>query len=116
MLKKITYTFSGLFLMTSLSVSHAACQSAAPVTSSAFCSSFQSAAQCHCTQSGLPSGMCTKMSSIHARMISMFGSLRKACEYQKDVSVQACIDDWNCYQLGGLTSQGELCSGTGRSC
>lgn len=92
------------------------CPQALPTDSPKFCPSFKSVAECHCVSAGLPKMMCQNVESIYTRMISMFGSLQKACEYQKDTTVQTCIDDWNCYRKGGKDSQGRLCSSTGKSC
>ena len=99
-----------------LSLAPANCPHADPVTSSNFCTSFKSVAECHCIVSGLPQGMCKDMNAIYNRMLSVFGSQQKACEYQKDVSTQECMDDWNCYRSGGTDSKGNLCSGTGKAC
>lgn len=92
------------------------CPTASPVTSSGFCGSFSVAAECHCISSGLPRGMCKNHRLLFKRLIDTFGSLQKACEFQKDTSIQECIDDWNCYLSGGLTSNSESCSGTGAAC
>ena len=92
------------------------CPPASAISSASFCSSFKLAAQCHCTSSGLPKGMCLNMHSLYDRMNSIFGSVRRACEYQRDTSAQHCIDSWNCYRSGGTTSQNELCSGSGNAC
>ena len=92
------------------------CPTANPVGSSGFCPSFKVAAECHCISSGLPKGMCTNENLLYKRMIDTFGSLRRACEFQHDTSAQECIDDWNCYLSGGVTSNSEACSGTGASC
>lgn len=100
----------------SFDTAFAACPQATPLNSPGFCSSFKSVAQCHCASSGLPKGMCLNMKTIYDRMISMFGTVRRACEYQHDTSVQNCIDAWSCYRAGGYTSENELCSGTGRAC
>ena len=112
MIKKILILFVCLLSITS----YASCPVATPTNSSEFCSSFKTAAQCHCTASGLPKGMCVNMRSLYDRMISMFGSLHKACEYQHNTTTQNCIDAWNCYRQGGSTSQQELCSGSGSAC
>jgi len=56
------------------------------------------------------------MKVVYDRMINMFGSLKRACEYQRDTSVQNCMDDWNCYRFGGVNSLGGLCSSTGKAC
>lgn len=81
-----------------------------------FCSSFKMAAECYCTSSGLPRGMCGNMEQLYNRMISMFGSLQRACEFQHNTTAQICVDDWNCYRFGGVNSQSEACSTTGKSC
>lgn len=115
MITKIIFS-SALYLFSvccfSLQVS---CPSATPSQSN-FCGSFKVAAECHCMTSGLPKGMCANMDLLYARMISTLGSLQRACEYQHNTSVQECIDDWNCYRFGGVTSQNQLCSGTGAAC
>lgn len=92
------------------------CPQALPSNHPKFCASFKSIAECHCIEMGLPKGMCKDTHIIYDRMIAMFGSLQKACEYQKDTTVQICIDDWNCYRLGGRDSQGRLCSASGKAC
>ena len=95
---------------------HSHCPHADPISSPNFCASFKSIAECHCIASGLPAGMCKDMNAIYNRMLSVFGSQQKACDYQKDVSAQECMDDWNCYRLGGKDSHGNLCSSTGKAC
>jgi hypothetical protein len=96
------------------------CPQAVATTDAGFCPSFQSVAQCQCVSRGLPPGMCKDMSLLYDRMIAMFGSVDKACQYQADTShdttKQQCIDDWNCYRSGGTDSQGGACSSTGKSC
>ncbi len=116
MLKKIAAGFCGLYIFFCFAPAFAACPQATPSNTAGFCSSFKLVAQCHCSSSGLPRGMCTNMQSIFDRMSSMFGSVRRACEFQHDTSTQKCVDAWNCYRSGGLTSQGELCNSTGSSC
>lgn len=92
------------------------CPQAVPTTDPNFCSSFKSVAQCHCIDSGLPASICQDVNTIYNRMISIFHSVQRACEYQRDTSTQTCIDDWNCYRLGGADSKGGLCSSTGSIC
>lgn len=122
MIKKIGISLASLFFVISLfsaasfATTLGACPPAMDNNIPGFCSSFKLAAQCHCTTSGLPKGMCMNMKSLYDRMTSLFGSVRRACEYQHDTSVQNCIDAWSCYRSGGLTSKGELCSGTGNAC
>ncbi|MDF1757746.1 MAG: hypothetical protein P1U74_05570 [Legionellaceae bacterium] len=110
-----TLVLGSLFCL-SLGVFAGSCPVASPVSSSAFCSSFKVAAQCHCTSSGLPKGMCNNQKLLYKRMIDTFGSLKRACEFQHDTSVQECIDDWNCFLSGGLTSNSQSCSGNGAAC
>jgi len=92
------------------------CPHAVPSNHPNFCNSFANVAKCHCTEAGLPGGMCSDVNAIYNRMIAIFGNQRKACQYQKDTSVQECMDDWNCYRLGGKNSLAQLCSNSGRSC
>ncbi|MDP3561859.1 MAG: hypothetical protein Q8R83_06755 [Legionellaceae bacterium] len=112
---KITLLSSVIFSL-SLTVQAASCPSATRPSAPGFCSSFKIAAECHCISSGLPRGMCMNHELLYKRMITTFGSLQKACEFQHDISAQECIDDWNCFRFGGLTSSSELCSGTGAAC
>ncbi|CAM4393251.1 MAG: hypothetical protein LEGION0403_FIIPPAGN_00773 [Legionella sp.] len=103
-------------LMCFVSISAFACNNAVPTDNPGFCPSFKTAAICYCQASGLPAGMCQDMRMLYARLISVFGSLQKACEYQKYTSVQDCMDNWNCYRLGGADSRGRICSSTGKAC
>lgn len=115
MLSLNAFGSSDLFKLTTETLS-ANCPHADPVSSGSFCASFKSVAECHCVASGLPAGMCKDMNAIYTRMLSVFGTQQKACEYQKDVPPQECMDDWNCYRLGGTDSSGNLCNNTGKSC
>lgn len=99
-----------------LSVSAYSCNNAVPTDDPTFCESFKSVAICYCTSSGLPGIMCQDMNMLYRRMTSIFGSLDKACQYQKHTSKQDCLDNWNCYRTGGIDSRGRLCSGTKKSC
>ncbi len=117
------------FLLASLSLISASCFAFAPqfmacpqavsTADPGFCASFKSVAQCQCVSRGLPAGMCQDMSQLYSRMVGMFGSVEKACEYQAstshDTTKQQCIDDWNCYRSGGSNASG-LCSSTGHAC
>lgn len=114
MIKRIILITSCMISVSAYAIS--ACPVATDTNTPQFCSTFKTAAICHCTSSGLPQGMCTDIKKIYDRMISMFGSLQRACEYQKDTTTQICIDDWNCYLHGGKDSKGRLCSGTGKPC
>lgn len=65
---------------------------------------------------GLPLEKCINVEKIYGRMLNIYTTLEKACKFQRDTSAQNCIDSWNCYRLGGVNSQGELCSSTGNAC
>lgn len=109
----------GLFYTCLLSLTTATfadCNLAEPPTSSGFCESFRQATECHCMLSGLPKGQCTNMKLVYRRMIDTLGPLQRVCAYQHHTSTQACIDDWNCYRYGGLTSDNQLCNGSGNAC
>ncbi len=93
-----------------------ACTNALPTNNAGFCSSFKTAATCYCTSSSFPAGMCQDMEALYNRMMGVFGSLEKACAFQKYTDPQDCIDNWNCYRKGGHDSQKRLCSATGKSC
>jgi hypothetical protein len=92
------------------------CPQALPASDIGFCASFQQVAQCHCQASGLPARMCNNVSMVYKRMISTFGSIERACQFQKDTTYGICIQDWRCYQEGGLTDEGQLCNATGLAC
>jgi hypothetical protein len=105
-----------LLLLINSCVFALACPRAVPMDNPGFCPSFKSVAVCHCIAKGLPAGMCQDMNALYSRMIAMFGTLQKACEYQHDTSAQDCVDNWNCYRNGGVNSQGLLCSSTSQAC
>ncbi len=114
MFKPLTAVIT-LLLCTSFKLTYA-CPLAADVTSANFCGSFQSVAQCHCTTHGLPARLCTDMNTIYQRMMIVYGSLEQACLHQADTTPQSCVDSWNCYRRGGVTSNNQLCNGTGAAC
>jgi hypothetical protein len=101
---------------TQSNMTNQSCPQALPASHSNFCASFKKVAICHCTSSGLPPTVCQDMESIYNRMVGMFGSVERACEYQHDTSKQVCIEDWRCYRSGGEDSKGNLCSATGYAC
>lgn len=113
LLNMIRFVFVMLLLVSSVSL---ACPQATPTNAPNFCATFRVAAQCHCTSSGLPTRMCKSIQLLYHRMISIFGAVEKACEYQHDTTKENCIDSWNCYLNGGVNAEGNLCSGTGRTC
>ena len=120
MINRIFVIFICFFSVSAFAYSDAlpaiACPNALPTNDVNFCSSFKSVATCYCTSSGLPSGMCQDVNALYNRMISVFGSLQKACEYQHYTSTQDCMDNWNCYRLGGVDSRGRLCSSNKKAC
>lgn len=91
------------------------CPPALPTTHSDFCASFATSASCHCSNT-LPRKMCENVNQVYKLMIARYGSIENACKFQKDTTVQTCIDDWQCYRLGGKDSQNGLCSSTGKAC
>lgn len=103
-------------LMYFFSVSAFACSIALPTDDVNFCPSFKAVATCYCTSSGLPSGMCQDMQALYNRMLIVFGSLQRACEYQKYTGTQDCVDNWNCYLKGGIDSRGRICNSTQLPC
>lgn len=72
-------------------------------THDAFCSQFASTAYCHCEEK-YSSGYChqkLKVKGIYNLMISVFGSLERACQDgQKDVDKDTCITQWHYYNDG----------------
>lgn len=102
--------------MLAFSFSAYSCPNALPTDNVNFCSSFKSVATCYCTSSGLPSGMCQDMNQLYNRMVVVFGSLKKACEYQHYTTPQDCMNNWTCYRSGGVDSAGKQCSSTQRAC
>ena len=93
----------------------AACPNATAIDDVNFCASFKTSAICHCSAS-LPACKMYTMSKIYAVMLSRYGSLQSACNSQHDTDPQTCVDDWNCYLLGGVDSHGNACSSTGAAC
>jgi hypothetical protein len=92
------------------------CPQALAIDDPGFCQSFSQVAQCHCQSSGLPARMCSNVQLVYQRMISTFGSVERACKYQKDTSYDICMQDWQCYLNGGSRADGALCSQTGQAC
>jgi hypothetical protein len=92
------------------------CPKSRPTTDNEFCPSFEKAASCHCSSSGLPKTMCQDMEKVYQRMLMVFSTQQLACEYQQNTPTQRCIDNWNCYRKGGKDSAGHPCGATGKSC
>lgn len=113
-----TDTYAGIPWLISLLISptHQNCLQSLATKKSGFCASFKATAECHCTSSGLPTVLCQDMNILYQRMEKIFGSQKEACEYQKDTTTQICMDDWNCYRLGGKDSHGNKCNATGKHC
>lgn len=93
-----------------------ACPGALPTDNPNFCGSFKAAAICHCTSSGIPGALCQDINSLYNRMIGIFGSLEKACNFQHHTSFQDCMDNWKCYRQGGIDSRGRVCSSNQNHC
>jgi hypothetical protein len=98
------------------SVLIAGCPKAAGTNTPQFCATFKTAAQCHCTASGLPQALCTNVRLLYQRLIITFGTIEKTCAFQRDTTKENCIESWKCYLNGGKNMAGQLCNGTGRSC
>src|SRR3990167_929613 len=113
-----SYSYAGIPWIFSwfIATTHSNCSKGVTANNAEFCAVFKSVAQCHCTSSGLPLSMCKDMGKLYQRMLSIFRSQKNACEYQKDTTTKNCMDDWNCYRLGGRDSYGELCNSTGQHC
>ena len=109
--------YAGLgFMRLFLAQKHEKCPKGYPADHEKFCGSFREAAQCYCSAAGLPKSMCQDMETIHHRMLLVFDTQLKACQFQKDTETQHCMDSWNCYRSGGRDSQGRLCGAAGKSC
>ena len=94
---------------------HPSCPHAEPISSSKFCPSFKTSAICNCSVT-LPKWACQDMNEIYKQMISFFHTQKDACNWQKDVPPEECMNDWDCYRTG-KDSHGNLCPGTsGRAC
>lgn len=115
-MKMIKRIFATVLCLLSSSIFALACSKAVPTDNPNFCASFKTAATCYCTSSGLPAGMCQDMDALYNRMIGVFGTLEKACLFQKYTSPQDCMNNWNCYRFGGKDSTGKLCSSTTKPC
>ncbi|PJD91519.1 MAG: hypothetical protein CK424_06845 [Legionella sp.] len=104
------------FLLSIYSFSYADCPSVDPA-SPGFCDAFKASSACYCASyNTLPKGKCANMTLIYKMMVASLGSLQRACDWQRNTTAQECIDDWNCYHYGGMTSTGQLCSGSGHAC
>ena len=97
------------------SLTSTSCPGATATDDANFCGSFKTSAVCHCSVT-LPACKFYKMSQIYKLMLSKFGSIKSACDSQHDTDSQTCVDDWNCYLLGGNDSHGNHCSSSGQAC
>ena len=104
------------FLSVFVPRTHPTCLKAYPPSHTKFCPTFKASAECACTSSGMPSGMCHDMSKLYKRMLMVFSTQKKACEFQRDTSMARCNDSWNCYRNGGKDSAGKACQNTGKAC
>ena len=116
MIKMIVCTVSLVFSMMTCAAFSASCPHAEPSNSPGFCASFKVSAKCYCMSSKLSEGMCADMKLLYTRMISIFGTVQRACDFQRDTSPSDCVDAWHCFLDGGMTSSGGLCNATGASC
>lgn len=105
-----------MVLLCLFSISAYTCPRALPTNDPNFCPSFKTAATCYCSDSGLPKGMCEDMNQLYLRLIVVFGTLDKACEFQQHTTKRDCLDNWNCYLHGGTDSTAKSCSSTGQPC
>ncbi len=112
-MKKTSILLFTLFISSSI---YASCPTDLSDEDLNFCEKFKNAAICYCTDTGLPKFLCSDMNSLYSRMTTIFRSLENACAYQKHTDKQTCINNWNCYRLGGTDSYGKLCSSTGNKC
>jgi hypothetical protein len=110
------FLLASSLIYSSLPSSASNCPQALHANEAGFCQSFKQVAQCHCQASGLPARMCNNVSLVYQRMINTFGSIERACQFQRDTAYQTCMEDWRCYQVGGLTDEGQLCNATGEAC
>jgi hypothetical protein len=97
MIKKI---FAGLLFLWCAFANAAACGRAVPIDNPGFCADFKLKAACYCTSAGLPSAFCQNMRTLYSRMLSVYGTLEKACSNQSHTSQSDCLANWNCYRLG----------------
>lgn len=104
------------FLSVFVPRTHPKCMKAVPPSHAKFCPSFKESAECACASSGMPASMCTDMNKLYKRMLMVFSTQQKACEFQKDTSTVRCNDSWNCYRRGGKDSSGAACQSTGKAC
>ncbi len=116
MIKQILLVTATTLFSVSVYANEIACPQASETNSPTFCSTFKVAAGCHCLAQHMPAKVCADMGKIYDSMLTFFKTLQKACEFQHDTPTQTCIDDWNCYRLGGKDSKGRLCSNTAKAC
>lgn len=85
------------FLTLFLARSHPNCPQALPMHHAKFRASFEAAAECQCHSSGMPRSMCKDMKALYSRMLFVFGSVQKACEFQRDTPTKTCLANWRVY-------------------
>ena len=113
-MKKILSALSAVIILGS---THTviACGFAKSTDDPQFCHSFAQVARCTCEEK-MPDFMCKSVDQVYDIMILRYQSQENACHHQTRTSFQTCMDDWNCYRLGGKDSNGNLCSSTGKAC
>jgi hypothetical protein len=97
-----------------------ACDPHAAISSASnFCATFPPAATCNCENHGMTPAFCSDMTNIYTAMMQTYHhNLADACNNPKAQTVsstQECIDDWNCYWSGGISTTGK-CNATGLAC
>ena len=113
-MRKLISSLALCFIYTSAMAGN--CPEAAATNIPTFCPTFDTSAQCHCVEHGLPKSACQDTMKIYKRMLVVYRTVERACASQHDTTPQTCMDDWNCYVNGGKDSQGRSCSGTGSHC
>ena len=115
MIKKSMFK-KGLFLVVAfLSISAFACPDATSTDDVNFCASFKTATICYCSEA-LPGCGRLSMNQIYSLLLTRYRTLEAACRSQSHTDAQTCIDDWNCYRLGGMDSHGRACNSTQLAC
>lgn len=113
MIRKVITLAICLFSFSSFALT--SCPQALPANQPGFCETFKTSVTCFCSNT-LPKRMCENINQIYQLMIARYGSIEIACKFQRETSVQICLDDWRCYKNGGVDSQGGPCNGSGQAC
>lgn len=113
MIRKMVALAICLFSFSSFAMT--SCPQAFPASQPGFCETFKTSVTCFCAQT-LPQKLCENINQVYQLMIARYGSVEIACKFQRETSIQVCIDDWRCYKNGGVDSQGGPCNGSGSAC